>query len=158
RLNLTPADYLRRLDDAKQRLSYLKEVDVALNVSYEMLAEEQRRLWRALSIFPQTFDGKAVAEVWDTERDAAQEALGNLMKWSLVDFSAETRRYRLHDLARLFAEAKLSDAGDEETNVAQSRFARHYVTVIETINNEPIPHRFSLLEMEWDNIRAGQAW
>jgi len=33
-----------------------KEVDVALNVSYEMLKEEQRRLWRALSIFPQTFD------------------------------------------------------------------------------------------------------
>ncbi len=110
RPNLTPADYARRLADAKQRLNHLKEVDVALNVSYEMLNEEQRRLWRALSIFPQTFDDEAVAAVWEMERDAAQDALGDLMKWSLVEFSVETKRYRLHDLARLFAGAKLSIA------------------------------------------------
>ncbi len=46
RPNLPPADYARRLTDAKQRLSHLKEVEVALNLSYEMLNEEQRRLWR----------------------------------------------------------------------------------------------------------------
>jgi hypothetical protein len=128
--NLTPADYARRLADAKQRLNHLKEVDVALNMSYEMLSEDQRRLWRTLSVFPQTFDDEAAAAVWEMERDAAQDALGDLMKWSLVEFSVETKRYRLHDLARLFAGAKLSEAGAEEADATQNRFALHYQTVL----------------------------
>lgn len=35
RKNMSPADYVRRLGDEKQRLSHLKEVDVALSVSCE---------------------------------------------------------------------------------------------------------------------------
>jgi tetratricopeptide (TPR) repeat protein len=164
RPNLAPADYVRRLADAKQRLSHLKEVDVALNVSYEMLNEEQRRWWRALAVFPQTFDDEAAAAVWEMERDAAQDALGDLMKWSLVEFSDETGRYRLHDLARLFAEARLSVAGAEETNAAQRRFALHYRTVLETCNslylegNESVLRGLALFDQEWSNIQAGRAW
>ncbi len=164
RPNLAPADYARRLADAKQRLSHLKEVDVALNVSYEMLKEEQRRWWRALAVFPQTFDDEAAAAVWEMERDAAQDTLGDLMKWSLVEFSDETRRYRLHDLARLFAEARLSEAGAEETDVAQRRFAQHYCTVLETCNslyeegNESVLHGLALFDQELSNVQAGQAW
>ncbi|MGH9939820.1 MAG: tetratricopeptide repeat protein, partial [Blastocatellia bacterium] len=150
--------------DAKQRLSHLKEVDVALNVSYEMLNEEQRRLWRALSVFPQTFDDEAAAAVWEMERDAAQEALGDLMKWSLVEFNDETRRYRLHDLARLFAETRLSKVGAEETDVAQRRFARHYQLVLAACNSlykkghESVLRGLALFDQEWGNIQAGRAW
>jgi tetratricopeptide (TPR) repeat protein len=160
RPNLAPADYARRLADAKQRLSHLKEVDVALNVSYEMLNEDQRRLWRALAVFPQTFDDAAAAAAWAMERNAAQDALGDLMKWSLVEFNDEIKRYRLHSLARLFAEARLSEAGAEELvefdywayhddewmtyevqqyeagakeiDATQKRFARHYLAVLAT--------------------------
>jgi tetratricopeptide (TPR) repeat protein len=164
RPNLAPADYARRLADAKQRLSHLKEVDVTLNVSYEMLKEEQRRWWRALAVFPQTFDDEAAAAVWEMARDAAQDALGDLMKWSLVEFSDETRRYRLHDLARLFAEARLSEAGAEEADAAQRRFALHYWAVLETCyslymqGNEFVLRGLALLDQEWGNIQAGQAW
>jgi tetratricopeptide (TPR) repeat protein len=176
RPNLTPADYARRLADAKQRLSHLKEVDVALNVSYEMLGEEQRRLWRALSVFPQTFDhwaaaavrgmasDKTVVAVWEIASDAAQDALGELMKWSLVEFNAETERYRLHDLARLFAEARLSEAGAEETDAAQRRFALHYRSALAVCRslyeegNESVLRGLALFDQEWGNIQAGQAW
>jgi tetratricopeptide (TPR) repeat protein len=162
--NLTLADYARRLADEKQRLSHLKEVDVALNVSYEMLNEEQRRLWRALSVFPQTFDNEAAAAVLEMERDAAQDAICELMKWSLVEFNAEVRRYRLHDLARLFAKARLSEAGVEEPYAAQRRFALHYQTVIASCNslymegNESMLRGLTLFDQEWDNIQAGQSW
>ncbi|HKQ79876.1 MAG TPA: tetratricopeptide repeat protein [Blastocatellia bacterium] len=164
RLNLTPADYARRLADAKQRLSHLKEVDVALNVSYEMLTEEQRRLWRALSVFPQTFDDDAVAAVWEMACDSAQNAIGDLMRWSLVEFNAETGRYRLHDLARLFAEARLSDAGAEETYAARKRFALHYRTALIACQslydegNESVLRGLALFDQEWSNIQAGQRW
>ncbi len=164
RPNLAPSDYARRLADAKQRLSHLKEVDVALNLSYEMLDEQQRRWWRALAVFPQSFDDAAAAAVWHMERDAAQDALGDLMKWSLVEFSVETGRYRLHDLARLFAEARLSEAGAEEAGAAQRRFARHYCAVLETCDslymkgNEAVQHGLALFDQEWSNIQAGQAW
>ncbi len=164
RPNLAPADYARRLADARRRLSHLKEVDVALNVSYEMLNEEQRRLWRALSVFPQTFDDEAAAAVWEMARDAAQDALGDLMKWSLVEFSDETGRYRLHDLARLFAEARLSEAGAEETDAAQRRFAQHYRDVLKTCNSlyekghDSVLHGLGVFDQEWSNIQTGQAW
>ena len=164
RPNLAPADYARRLADAKQRLRHLKEVDVALNVSYEMLNEEQRRWWRALAVFPQTFDDVAVAAVLDMERDAAQDALGDLMKWSLVEFSEETGRYRLHDLARLFAEARLSEAGAEEVDAAQRRFAQHYWLALQTCKslykegNESVLRGLALFDWEWSNIQAGQSW
>ncbi len=155
RPNLAPADYARRLTDAKQRLSHLKEVDVALNLSYEMLDEQQWRWWRALAVFPQSFDDEAAAAVWQMERDTAQDALGDLMKWSLVEFSAETGRYRLHDLARLFADTRLSEARAEEADAVQRRFAQHYCTVLKTCN------RCTLKEMKrccagWhSSIRSG---
>jgi tetratricopeptide (TPR) repeat protein len=164
RPNLTPSDYALRLADTKQRLSHLKEVEVALNLSYEMLDERQRQWWRALAVFPQSFDDAAVAAVWEMERDTAQDALGDLMKWSLVEFSAETGRYRLHDLARLFAEARLAEAEAGEVGAAQRRFARHYCTVLETCQslylegNEAVLRGLALFDQEWSNIQSGQAW
>jgi tetratricopeptide (TPR) repeat protein len=98
------------------------------------------------------------------ERNAAQDALGDLMKWSLVEFNDEARRYRLHDLARLFAKARLSEAGAEEIDAAQRRFAQHYWTVLETCQslyfegNESLLRGLALFDQEWSNIQAGQAW
>ena len=129
-----------------------------------MLKEEQRRLWRSLAVFPQTFDDETAAAVWEMEREAAQDSLGDLMKWSLVEFSDETKRYRLHDLARLFAEAWLSEAGAEETDTTQRRFARHYCMVLATCNslyeegNKSMLRGLAFFDREWRNIRVGQAW
>jgi tetratricopeptide (TPR) repeat protein len=97
-------------------------------------------------------------------RDAAQDALSDLMKWSLVEFNVETRRYRLHDLARLFTKARLSEVRVDETDAAQRRFALHYQTVIASCNslylegNESMLRGLTLFDQEWDNIQAGQSW
>jgi hypothetical protein len=137
--NLTPAEYARRLGD--ERLRHLPDVEAALNVSYDMLSAEQQQWWSALGVFPAGFDEAAAAAVWGVQANQSffsrlvwrrksqmaseqvKDALAGLMRWSLVEFDEETVRYRLHDLARLFAAERLRDAG------APERFARHYCAV-----------------------------
>jgi tetratricopeptide (TPR) repeat protein len=158
RANLSPADYVRRLSDAKTRLSL---VEASLTLSYELLNPEQQRLWRALAVFPDTFNAAAAAAVWELNADAAQDALGDLLRYSLLDWDADTQRHRLHDLARLFADSRMSD---DERPATRLRHAAHYLTVLEKCHdfylkgNDAIKSGFALFDIERRNIEAGQEW
>jgi tetratricopeptide (TPR) repeat protein len=161
RRDLSPADYVRRLSNEQQRLKLLGKVDVSLSVSYDLLTPELQKLWRSLAVFPATFDGAAAAAVWKMEQDAAQDALGELINRSLLDFDETAARYSLHDLARLFADSRLSDA---ERLDAQARHAAHYLDVLYEVNKfylqggDAIMRGLSLFDAEWTNIQAGQSW
>jgi tetratricopeptide (TPR) repeat protein len=158
RPDLSPADYVRRLSDAKTRLSL---VDASLTLSYELLNPEQQKLWRALAVFPDTFDAPAAAAVWELDADATQDALGDLLKYSLLDWAADTQRYRLHDLARLFADSRLSD---DEKHATRLRHATHYLTVLRECDvfylkgGDAIKSGLVLFDVERRNIEAGQEW
>jgi tetratricopeptide (TPR) repeat protein len=108
--------------------------------------------------FPASFDDAAAGAVWQMPADAARDALAGLMRWSLVEFDEDAVRYRLHDLARLFAAERLRDAA------ARQRFARHYCSVIGSCNSlykeggEAVRRGLELFDREWANIRAGQVW
>ncbi len=103
--NLTPADYVRRLQYRQQRLQL---IDASLSLSYELLSEDLRERWRWLAVFPDTYAVYAAAAVWEVEVDQAQDTLGELIAASLVEWNETSDRYRLHDLARLFADEKLN--------------------------------------------------
>ena len=156
--NLSPADYVRRLQDRQQRLQL---IDASLSLSYELLSEELRERWRWLAVFPDTFAGDAAAAVWEVEVDQAKYILGELMAASLVEWNETSDRYRLHDLARLFADAKLSA---EERAVGQKRFATHYKDVLAAAKKlyleggESLLRGLALFDLEWGNIQAGHAW
>jgi tetratricopeptide (TPR) repeat protein len=158
RVNLSPADYVRRLSDAKTRLSL---VDASLTLSYELLSPEQQKLWRSLAVFPDTFDARAAAAVWELDADAAQDALGDLVRYSLLEWDADTRRYRLHDLARLFADSRMSDDKQHATHM---RHAAHYLTVLRECQafylkgGDAIKSAIALFDAERRNIEAGQEW
>ena len=47
--NLSPADYVRRLQDKQQ---WLQLIEASLSLSYELLSEELRECWRRLAVFP----------------------------------------------------------------------------------------------------------
>jgi hypothetical protein len=126
--NLSPADYVRRLQGRQQRLKF---IDASLSLSYELLSEELRERWRWLAVFPQTFSSDAAAAVWQVEVDQPKFILGELMAESLAEWNESSCRYRLHDLARLFAHAKLSV---KEREVGEKRFATHYRDVMATAN------------------------
>lgn len=156
RPDLTPADYARRLSDAKTRLSL---VEASLALSYDLLTPEQQTLWRHLSVFPAPFDARAAAAVWQLEPDPAQDRLGDLLKYSLLDWDDTLSRYRLHDLARLFASSRLTD---DERITALLRHAAHYLKILGECGTlylegeESVKNSLALFDMERRNIEAGQ--
>ncbi len=158
RANLTPADYIRRLSDAKTRLSL---VEASLTLSYELLTPEQQKLWRALAVFPDTFDATAAAAVWELEADPALDALGDLVNYSLLEWDADTQRYHLHDLSRLFADSRMSE---NEKGVSRLNHAAYYFSVIQNAESfylqgsDSSNRGLALFDLESRNIQAGQAW
>ncbi len=160
--NLGVADYVERLKDARKRLEL---VEASFSLSYELLTPELQRLWSLLSVFPADFDLAGAAAVWEMEQDLAEDALGELVKWSLVDFLpsaiGEGGRYRLHDLARDFADSRLKAAARTH---AQQKHAEHYRNVLSDANvlfnrgGQSSITGLKLLDNEWNNIQTGHAW
>jgi tetratricopeptide (TPR) repeat protein len=161
REEISPADYGRRLKDASQRLKLLDEVEASLNVSFELLSAEQRKRWLALAIFPDSFDTPAAAAIWALETDPAQDALSGLKARSLVEWNRETERYRLHDLARLFAALRLDEA---ERAITARLHAEYFCRMLSAADDlyqkgdEDLMRGLALYDKERSNIEAGQAW
>lgn len=160
--NLSPDGYIERLGDAKKRLEL---VDATFSTSYELLAPELQRLWSLLSVFPADFNLSGAEAVWEMKKIPAEDALGELVKWSLLDFlpssKGEGSRYKLHDLARDFAGSCLDDAAREP---ARLRHARHYQKLLWLAqrlflqDSDSMLKGLTLFDVNWMNIQAGQMW
>jgi hypothetical protein len=161
RRDISPADYARRLSDTQQRLKLLDKVELSLSLSYDLLTPELQKLWRALAVFPDTFDAAAAAAVWGADQDRARDLLGELIKYDLVGWDDTAARYALPSLPRLFADNRLTE---EERVAAQARHAQHYLGVLEEADrlylqgDEGLLNALALFDSEWKNIQAGQAW
>jgi len=169
--DLSVTDYVRRLSNAHQRLKFIDSsrsligeplgVEASLNLSYELLNMEMQRLWCALAVFPDTFDISAAAAVWELGFDQAQDTLSVLVAYSLVEWNPATVRYHLHDLARLFADSRLSET---DRSICQRCHSSHYLSVIRESGRlweqggQAINYGLALFDLEWSNIQAGQAW
>jgi tetratricopeptide (TPR) repeat protein len=157
-IDLSPTDYSRRLTNARQRLEL---IDASLSLSYDLLKADEQKLWRVLAVFPDTFDVAAAAAVWEMEIDAAQDAMSKLVTYSMVEWLAVAAQYRLHDLSRLFADARMTEA---ERTDAKRYHAAHYETVLRSANGlysqggQAIKRGLSMFDLEASNIQAGQAW
>lgn len=158
RPTLSPAEYIRQLKEGRDRLD---GVDVSLRASYNLLDEDQRKLWRWLGVFPDTFDLAATVTVWELDEDSVQKGLDDLVRYSLVEWDPNDRRYRLHDLAREFAVGLLKES---EQKAARLRHTRHYLEVLDRADvlylkgGEQILVGLRLFDTERSNIQAGQAW
>ena len=158
RPDLSAGAYARRLAEGVERLG---PVDAALEASCSLLGGDLRRLWCQLSVFPRTFDAPGAMAVWELEESDAEDALGNLMISSLVDWKEGVARYSLHDLARPFADRQLDEA---ERQAARRRHAAHYLEVLGRANSlcrhwgEEVLKGLRLFDAEWTNFEAGQAW
>jgi tetratricopeptide (TPR) repeat protein len=165
RVDLAPTDYAKRLADEKSRLKLLGEGDesmtASINLSYGLLDSETQRRWRMLAVFPDTFDVSAAAAMWKMERSAAEGALSHLVQHSMLEWNDAAKRYRLHDLMRDFASARLEPS---EGNDAALRHAGHYMAALRKADElylkggESVMRGLALFDLEWGNIQAGQAW
>jgi tetratricopeptide (TPR) repeat protein len=160
RKDLGVAEYLERLQEARNRVDL---VEASFGLSYDLLSPELRRLWCLLSVFPPGagFDREGAAAVWALDQDSAASSLSDLVKWSLVEFDPAIRRYRLHDLARDFADSRLPS---REKGEAEERHAEHYRSVLSASDDlymqggDSLQAGLTLFDREWANIQAGQSW
>lgn len=164
--DLDPAEYAAELSDERRRLE-LKyanaegheiSVEASFNLSYARLSAESARVFRSLSVFPASFDATAEEAIC---QDAGHKLLSDLLRRNLVIFVEAERRYRLHDLARVFANTKLSD--DEREGLKLSH-ARHFCDVLAEAKalykagGEKVVKGMALFDRERTNIETGQAW
>ena len=160
--NLSQEGYIERLADAKVRLQL---VDASLRTSYELLTSELQKLWSMLSIFPADFNLEGAAAIWKMERIPAEDALGELVRWSLVDYlpsaTNEAGRYRLHDLAHDFSNSRLTAVESEN---ALERHSKHYRDLLwesEHLYQKRghfVAEGLELFNKDWNNILTGQKW
>jgi tetratricopeptide (TPR) repeat protein len=141
-------------------------VEASFALSYDALTDEQKRCWRSLAVFPADFESNAASTVFGLEFADGWNILEQLYDYSLIEkdakSTAEQPRFILHDLARVFADTKLSD---EERLDAQLRHAFYYVLLLINAdimqeNNEEnyYLNALKMIDGEWSNITAGQKW
>ena len=160
--DLTPEEVIERLGAPRSPLKWkeLQEVEGSFSVSYELLSDDLQKIWRALAVFPGPFDTAAAAAIWDFDTIQAKDHVVELRGYSLLEWDKETNRYSLHDLARHFADERLTD----ERHLVQRRHARHYQQVLSRAEDlylsggDGVTQGLHLCELEWGNIRTGQAW
>jgi len=162
RPDLDPAEYAERLDGDRERIHHLdaaeasEGVEVSFEASYRMLEPEQKRGLCALGVFPQHFDRAAAAAVWGLTEDETDSRVGTLLRYNLLesDGSGRRARYRLHDLVRLFANSRSSDALRLQARV---RHARHYVSLLHRADlasrGGDADRGLALADREWGNIQ-----
>ncbi len=145
----------------RENREWMEPIQASLCLSHELLREELKANWRALVVFPDSFDQRAAAAVWDLDEEQTQERLGDLLNFSLVEWSEEMDRYRLHDLARGFADGRLTDS---ERLSYQHRHAEHFLRVLTEANDlyqqggKAIQTGLALFDREWGNTEAGWEW
>jgi tetratricopeptide (TPR) repeat protein len=157
-INLTPDEYMKRLSKATKRLEL---VDASLSLSYEILSEELQKLWRMLSVFPNTFDDDAVAALWELSVEDAQDRLAELISYSLIEWNETTKRYRLHDLVRVFADSRLNEQERLDVKKAHATYYKNLLSVAGDLylqGGDSIISGLALYDLERENVEAGQAW
>jgi tetratricopeptide (TPR) repeat protein len=156
---LTPVpDLLAGLREGKDTLA---PVDAAFVVSTAQLSDAERHTWFLLSVFPASFDLPAAAAIWQWEEDAARATMETLVNASLVEHHEATARFRLHDLARSYADRQLDTPTRDATHL---RHTVHYKNVAAEAHDlylrggEDVARGLALFDRERPHIEAAFIW
>jgi len=102
------ANRLRLLDtEATEYATDFTTISATLLLSEDRLSDEERVVWRSLSVFKASFDARAAAAV----TGASDALLEKFMRRSMLERAGENR-HRLHDLAAEYARKHMR--GDDE--------------------------------------------
>jgi non-specific serine/threonine protein kinase len=171
RLGSMTAEELReRLDDRLALLARRHRIGperghtlrAAVEWSHELLSEEERILWRRLSVFAGSFGLRAAEDVCSgsgLECGQVVDLIGSLVAKSIVTMEHGSRRgrYRLLETLRLYGAQRLAEAG-EETRLA----AAHAAWYAERFSGGYPPwwctaaqvETLEALDVEWANVEA----
>ena len=138
----------------------------ALEWSYELLPEPERKVFKKLSVFAGGWTleaSEAVASGEGVAQSEVMELLSGLVEKSLVVTKEAVQggmRYRLLEPVRQYAQEKLKEKG--ETQAAKRAHAQYFLALAEEAEPQLLgpqePQWYERLEEEHDNIRADLSW
>lgn len=168
--SMSPEVLKERLDD---RLSLLSRTQIgrpergqtlwaAIDWSHELLSDDERVLWRRLSVFTGSFGLQAVEEICSEpglERGRVADLISGLVAKSIITMGHGKRRgrYRLLETLRLYGTQRLAEAG--ETSMLA---ATHAAWFADRFSGGHPPWwggskqaaTIDLLDVEWANVEA----
>jgi predicted ATPase/DNA-binding SARP family transcriptional activator len=170
---LTPQQIAARLGDAlavlgggsRTGLTRHQTLRAALAWSHDLLADDERTLFRRLAVFVGSFPLEAVEGVCaapPVDHAAVLDVLARLVDKSLVvvERHGGIARYRLLETIRQFARQLLAEAG--EADEIERRHCLWFLDVAGTHDPERatgvVNERPQLLDVEHDNLRAALGW
>jgi predicted ATPase/DNA-binding CsgD family transcriptional regulator len=142
-----------------------RTLHATMDWSHELLSEQERALFRRLSVFAGGFSLEATESVCageDLEHYGVLELLSHLVDKSLIMVAEQDgeARYRLLETVRQYGREKLDESG-EEAELGR-RHAGYFVGLAEKAERElsgPDQARWlTLMETEHDNLRAALSW
>lgn len=135
------AMFAERLSDEHRLLDELAvgdlEVRGSVALSYQLLDDDQRRVFRLLGHLPGLdFPGWVTMPLADTSREAAERLVESLVEARLVEAvrgdGSGFARYRLHDLLRVFArERSATDDRPQDVHAALDRLYGAWLSLAE---------------------------
>src|SRR5215813_13423791 len=137
----------------------------ALDLSYELLPEPERRLLRRLAVFPAGFTLEAATAVVSDLGSAPStivEGVASLVAKSLATFdgSAHAGRWRLLETIRAYALEKLAESGEAEQSARrQAEFLRDLLGGAPSLGQPEVTTQdMARCVRELDNVRAALDW
>jgi predicted ATPase/class 3 adenylate cyclase len=170
---LTPEQIAARLDDrfrlltggSRTALPRQQTLQALIDWSYQLLAEDERLLFRRLGVFYGGWNLEAAEQVCSGERiesDAVLDSLARLVDKSLVlaEEQASEIRYRMLETIRQFARERLLESGE-----AASLQQRHLAWMLE-LGQDFDKYWYGFegaswmkrMDLEHDNLRAALNW
>ena len=165
---MAPAEIAGRLDErfrllaggSRRSQERHRTLQATVAWSHDLLTDEEKVVFRRLSVFPASFDlAAAEAVVDDSDVDVVDRVL-RLVDRSLVAYEAEANRYRLLETLRQFGADRLTEAG--ETEVVRRRHAEWFLALADRVGPGIEDDRFDVaratLTAELDNLRSAADW
>lgn len=163
---LSPGQLLARLDERRLDLLYTGPQDLpphqrtlagAIERSYRLLADPEKRLFRGLAVFAGSFDAGAVAGLGLDPAGLERLATHSLIQ---TERQGEAESYRLLETLRAYAGQQLSAAGEEDA--IRSRHAAWLLGLARqadaAIRTAARPAWLDRLENQMDNLRGALGW
>jgi predicted ATPase/class 3 adenylate cyclase len=153
-----------RLDDRFRLLSHgdqsalprQQTLRALIDWSYDLLTEDERRVFQRLAVFAGGFTADAAEAV----AGDALEHLTQLVEKSLVVMDARGERYRLLDTVRQYAHERLDESRDADE--ARERHLQFYLGLAEKAWPELTGPKqgewLARLDLERENLLAAHAW
>jgi predicted ATPase/DNA-binding SARP family transcriptional activator len=133
-----------------------RSVRAVFEHSWGLLSEEERSVFRKLSVFWGGFSRKSAEEVVG----ASAFLLSALVDKSLLRRTVPDR-YEIHELLRQYGAEKLADNPDEKKEV-KGQHCRHYAEFLQEqealLKRGEQKEALEAISLEIDNVRAGWQW